>query len=97
VEAEWAINQTAVSRTWASENNSTQIAIEIKAFTGGGGGGGASACPSRYMQITIIPVCEPLSPGFYVATTGSGSNAGTLASPFLTLGKCKTAMLYPRW
>jgi hypothetical protein len=35
------------------------------------------------------------APAFYVATAaggGSDSNAGTLASPFLTLGKCQTAM-----
>jgi hypothetical protein len=29
---------------------------------------------------------------FYVATTGSDSNPGTLASPFATLTKCQTAM-----
>ena len=32
------------------------------------------------------------SAAYYVATTGSDSNAGTLASPFLTLGKCQSAM-----
>jgi hypothetical protein len=31
-------------------------------------------------------------PAFYVATNGSDSNAGTLAAPFATLGKCQTAM-----
>ena len=33
-----------------------------------------------------------LGAAFYVATTGSDSNAGTLASPFLTLGKCQAAL-----
>lgn len=33
-----------------------------------------------------------LAPGFYVATTGNDSNAGTLASPFATLTRCQTAM-----
>jgi IPT/TIG domain len=33
-----------------------------------------------------------IAPGFYVATNGSDSNAGTLAAPFATLGKCQTAM-----
>jgi hypothetical protein len=44
--------------------------------------------------ITVVGsiACPPITPGFYVATTGSDSNAGTLASPFLTLGKCQTAM-----
>lgn len=32
------------------------------------------------------------SSAYYVATTGSDSNPGTLASPFLTLGKCQSAM-----
>ena len=36
--------------------------------------------------------CQTLVPAFYVATNGSDSNAGTLASPFATLGKCQTAM-----
>jgi len=31
-------------------------------------------------------------PAFFVATTGNDSNAGTLAAPFATLGKCQTAM-----
>jgi len=34
----------------------------------------------------------PLAPAFYVSTTGNDSNAGTLASPFLTLHQCKTSM-----
>jgi len=33
-----------------------------------------------------------LAPGFYVATTGNDSNAGTLNSPFATLTRCQTAM-----
>jgi hypothetical protein len=33
-----------------------------------------------------------LAPAFYVSATGNDSNAGTLASPFLTFGKCQTAM-----
>ena len=41
-----------------------------------GGGGGAPIASSAY----------------YVATTGNDSNAGTLAAPFLTLGKCQSAM-----
>jgi hypothetical protein len=52
----------------------------------------SAACPSGYTEIMIIPICETLPPGFYVATTGSDSNAGTLAAPFATLGKCKRAM-----
>jgi Glycosyl hydrolase family 26 len=39
-----------------------------------------------------IGSCSTPYPGFYVATTGSDSNAGTLAAPFATLGKCQTAM-----
>lgn len=34
----------------------------------------------------------PPSSAFYVATNGSDSNAGTLAAPFATLGKCQSAM-----
>jgi hypothetical protein len=33
-----------------------------------------------------------LPAGFYVSPSGLDSNAGTLAAPFLTLGKCQTAM-----
>jgi hypothetical protein len=33
-----------------------------------------------------------LAPGYYVATTGNDSNAGTLAAPFATIAKCQTAM-----
>jgi hypothetical protein len=33
-----------------------------------------------------------LQPAFYVAPTGSDSNAGTLAAPFATLDKCRVAM-----
>jgi hypothetical protein len=32
------------------------------------------------------------SAAYYVATTGSDSNPGTLAAPFATLGKCQSAM-----
>ncbi len=39
-----------------------------------------------------ITVTATAPPGFYVATTGSDSNSGSLASPFATLGKCQTAM-----
>jgi hypothetical protein len=34
----------------------------------------------------------PAAAGFYVSASGSDNNPGTLALPFLTLGKCQTAM-----
>ena len=34
----------------------------------------------------------PPTSGFYVATTGKDTNAGTLAAPFATLTKCQSAM-----
>lgn len=39
-----------------------------------------------------LTISGSLPPGFYVSTTGSDSNSGTLAAPFATLGKCQTAM-----
>ncbi len=44
---------------------------------------------SQNLAITITAATPP---GFYVATNGSDSNAGTLGAPFATLGKCQTAM-----
>lgn len=42
---------------------------------------------------TLLPnQTEAIVPAFYVAVNGNDSNAGTLALPFLTLGKCQTAM-----
>ncbi len=40
------------------------------------------------MLVALIAVCFPLSAAnYYVATNGNDANAGTLASPFLTLAK----------
>jgi beta-glucanase (GH16 family) len=39
---------------------------------------------------TSLPA--PTTQGFYVATNGNDNNAGTLQSPFVTLGKCQSAM-----
>jgi len=33
-----------------------------------------------------------ISPAYYVSTSGLDTNAGTFSQPFLTLGKCQTAM-----
>jgi hypothetical protein len=41
---------------------------------------------------TLVFTINTLAPAFYVATTGSDSNAGTVGAPFATLGKCQTAM-----
>lgn len=50
------------------------------------------ACFSGGAVITKIFPTSSIVPAFYVATNGSDGNVGTLASPFLTLGKCQTAM-----
>ncbi len=49
----------------------------------------------RLLLIASLLLPTPALAQFYVATSGGGgsdSNPGTLASPFLTLGKCQTAM-----
>jgi hypothetical protein len=46
------------------------------------------ASVSQNLSITITPA----NLAFYVATNGSDSNPGTLASPFATLQACQTAM-----
>ena len=47
----------------------------------------AATSASRGLSVTISPAAA-----YYVSPNGSDSNAGTLAAPFLTLGKCQTAM-----
>ncbi len=47
------------------------------------------ATASANLAITIT---ASSAPAFYVATSGSDSNPGTLAAPFATLGKCQNAM-----
>lgn len=49
----------------------------------------ANGCTSNG-SFSSAPLC--ITPGYYVATNGSDSNAGTLAAPFATLGKCQSAM-----
>lgn len=49
------------------------------------------------VQVALAAFCGGVmpptgGPSFYVATTGSDSNAGTLAAPFKTLTKCQAAM-----
>jgi hypothetical protein len=48
----------------------------------------------EYLLLAILLAIAPMtvSAQFYVATNGSDSNPGTLASPFATLGKCQTTM-----
>ena len=48
------------------------------------------ASTSQNLSITVTPNAP--ANAFYVATSGSDSNPGTLASPFKTLQKCQTAM-----
>lgn len=54
----------------------------------------AIAClTSGAVITTLLPnQTEAIVPAFYVAVNGNDSNAGTLALPFLTLGRCQTAM-----
>jgi prepilin-type N-terminal cleavage/methylation domain-containing protein len=51
-----------------------------------------NACGTETLAQTTPTPTVALSPAFYVATNGNDSNPGTLASPFATLSKCKTAM-----
>ena len=52
----------------------------------------AALAASTSRNLTIQVEGTSLPPGFYVATNGSDSNPGTLASPFATLTECQTAM-----
>jgi len=55
---------------------------------------GTSSIPLTLSDHAVILQISaaPLAPAFYVSTTGNDSNAGTLASPFLTLHQCKVSM-----
>ena len=53
---------------------------------------GAAHAASTGVGLLFNGGTAPLAPGYYVATTGSDSNPGTLAQPFLTLGKAQIAM-----
>jgi hypothetical protein len=44
------------------------------------------------MLSTLAPAPNLITPAYYVSTTGSDSNPGTFASPFLTLNKARLAM-----
>jgi hypothetical protein len=50
------------------------------------------AIPQTGPQPSWCAGMTPPAGTFFVATTGNDGNTGTLASPFLTLGKCQTAM-----
>jgi hypothetical protein len=55
-------------------------------------GPGVTADDQIRYNIDTLTVTAATQPAFYVATNGSDSNAGTLAAPFATLGKCQSAM-----
>ena len=70
---------------------------------GGGSGFGAATFPAGRdgtdgaVFVVYSTPCGSAPPpppqnSFFVATTGSDSNAGTLAAPFLTLSQCQAAM-----
>jgi hypothetical protein len=62
---------------------------ESDATSGGNdaGTGEDSATPGDSGMVVV-----PIVPAFYVSTTGSDSNPGTVAAPFATLGKAQAAM-----
>lgn len=49
---------------------------------------------TKWTKLAVLTVQAPtlVSPAYYVSTTGSDSNAGTISAPFLTLGHAQTAM-----
>ena len=52
----------------------------------------AAVITTEFAAPMLCPPVPGVTTFFVVATNGSDSNPGTVASPFLTLGKCQTAM-----